>query len=336
MQASSSPTAGRRIVLATNVAETSLTVPGIRYVIDPGFARISRYSRRAARSSGCRSSTFRQAMRRPAQGPLRPRRPGRLHPPLHRGRLRQPAPQFTEPEILRTNLASVILQMKSLRLGEVQDFPFLEPPDYRADPDGYQTLHELGAIDENNQLTPLGRMLAKLPIDPQIGRMILAASDEDCSTRCSSSPPPSASRTPASARSTSSRPPTRPTQVRATRTATSSATSTSGDWFNEMRDRLSTSQLRKACRTNFLSYVRMREWHDVHHQLRELLTTTDPTRGDRNRRRNADPPPARPAAHRFSGGPAIEPPTRRPGRRTDGANPSSLSTARARSTDDAS
>src|SRR5207245_2028460 len=89
-------------------------------------------------------------------------------------------PQFTEPEILRTNLASVILQMKALRLGEIQDFPFVEPPDYKAIRDGFATLHELGAIDENNELTRLGADLARLPIDPRIGRMVLAAVDEGC------------------------------------------------------------------------------------------------------------------------------------------------------------
>ncbi len=151
------------IVLATNVAETSLTVPGIKYVIDPGLARISRYNPRTKVRRRCRSSTSAGPAADQPQGPLRPRERGRLHPAVLRGELRRP--EFTDPEILRTNLASVILQMKAYRLGEIQDFPFLDPPDYRAVRDGYQSLHELGAIDAENQLTELGRHLARLPID---------------------------------------------------------------------------------------------------------------------------------------------------------------------------
>ena len=167
-----------RIVLATNVAETSLTVPGIRYVIDPGYARLSRYSPR--------TKVQRLPIERISQASADQRkgRCGRVGPGvcvrLYSEEDFEARPQFTDPEILRTNLASVILQMKAFRLGAVQDFPFVEPPDYRAVRDGYATLHELGAIDERNELTDLGHALARLPVDPRIGRMVLAARDENC------------------------------------------------------------------------------------------------------------------------------------------------------------
>src|SRR5688572_5499003 len=165
-----------RIVLATNVAETSLTVPGIHYVVDPGYARISRYSPR--------TKVQRLPIERVSQASADQRkgRCGRVAEGVCI-RLYSEAdylsrPRYTDPEILRTNLASVILQMTALRLGQVQEFPFIAPPDYRAIKDGYQTLHELGAIDDRNELTDIGRALARLPIDPRIGRMILAAADE--------------------------------------------------------------------------------------------------------------------------------------------------------------
>ena len=166
-----------RIVLATNVAETSLTVPGIRYVIDPGYARMSRYSPR--------TKVQRLPIERISQASADQRkgRCGRVAAGicirLYAEDDFASRPAYTEPEILRTHLASVILQMKALGLGDIQEFPFIEPPDYRAIRDGYQTLHELGAIDDRNELTPLGRDMARLPIDPRIGRMVLAARDED-------------------------------------------------------------------------------------------------------------------------------------------------------------
>ncbi|WP_074574462.1 ATP-dependent RNA helicase HrpA [Polaromonas sp. JS666] len=166
---------GRRIVLATNVAETSLTVPGIRYVIDAGTARVKRYSFR---------NKVEQLMVEPVSQAAANQRAGRC------GRVadgicirlydekdfqgRQP---FTDPEILRSSLASVILRMKALHLGNVEEFAFIEPPQRRAIADGYQLLAELGAVDEDNELTPVGRTLAKLPLDPRVGRMILEARD---------------------------------------------------------------------------------------------------------------------------------------------------------------
>ena len=164
---------GRRIVLATNVAETSLTVPGIRYVIDAGTARVKRYSFR---------SKVEQLMVEPisqAAANQRAGRCGRVADGIcirlydeqdFNGRQR-----FTDPEILRSSLASVILRMKALHLGAIENFAFIEPPQGRAMADGYQLLAELGAVDDDNELTPVGRTLAKLPLDPRVGRMILEA-----------------------------------------------------------------------------------------------------------------------------------------------------------------
>ena len=179
------PHRGRRIVLATNVAETSLTVPGIRYVVDPGTARISRYSRRT------------KVQRLPieaisqASADQRAGRCGRVGPGTcirlyaeddYLGR-----PEFTEPEILRTNLASVILQMTAIGFGDVAAFPFVDPPDARSIGDGIALLEELGALDPSapdarRRLTPLGRSLARLPVDPRLGRMVLEAERNGCPT----------------------------------------------------------------------------------------------------------------------------------------------------------
>jgi len=166
---------GRRIVLATNVAETSLTVPGIRYVIDAGTARVKRYSFR---------NKVEQLMVEPISQAAANQRAGRC------GRVADGIcirlydeqdylgrPRFTDPEILRSSLAAVILRMKALHLGAVEDFAFIEPPQRRAIADGYQLLAELGAVDDDNELTPVGRTLAKLPLDPRVGRMILEAKD---------------------------------------------------------------------------------------------------------------------------------------------------------------
>ena len=171
------PHSARRIVLATNVAETSLTVPGIRYVIDAGTARIKRYSFRS-KVEQLPIEAVSQAAANQRAG-----RCGRVADGICI-RLYDEAdfaarPRFTEPEIVRSSLAGVILRMKSLNLGAVEDFPFLEAPPKRAIADGYQLLNELGATDDDNALTPLGRELAKLPLDPRVGRMILAARERE-------------------------------------------------------------------------------------------------------------------------------------------------------------
>ncbi|NCG61443.1 helicase-related protein, partial [Acinetobacter baumannii] len=164
---------GRRVVLATNVAETSLTVPGIRYVIDSGTARISRYSYRA-KVQRLPIEAISQASANQRKG-----RCGRVEPGicvrLYSEEDFIERPEFTDSEILRTNLAAVILQMLHLRLGEITDFPFIEPPDGKAISDGFNLLQELSAVDRNSQLTPVGRQLARLPVDPRMGRMLLEA-----------------------------------------------------------------------------------------------------------------------------------------------------------------
>jgi ATP-dependent helicase HrpA len=269
----------RRIVLSTNVAETSLTVPGIRYVVDPGYARVSRYSPR--------TKVQRLPIERVSQASADQRK-GRC------GRVAEgicvrlyseedflSRPRFTEPEILRTNLAAVILQMKALKLGEVQDFPFVEPPDYRAIKDGYQTLHELGAIDDRNELTDIGWALSKLPIDPRIGRMILAARDEGCMDEVLII---------AAALSVQD-PRERPMDKQdAADAAHAPFRDENSDFigflklwnfYHEQAEQLSHGKLRKMCQTNFLSFVRMREWHDIHHQLRELAGEMGLQRGSR-------------------------------------------------------
>jgi len=169
-----------RIVLATNVAETSLTVPGIRAVIDPGYARTSRYS--------VRSKVQRLPIEKVSQASANQRmgRCGREAPGvcirLYSEEDFLSRREFTQPEILRTNLAAVILQMASMRLGTVDQFPFVESPESRFVNDGYRTLQELGALNDKRQLTDIGKRLARLPIDPRLGRMLLAAADEGCVT----------------------------------------------------------------------------------------------------------------------------------------------------------
>jgi len=255
----------RRIVLSTNVAETSLTVPGIRYVVDTGFARISRYSPRN-KVQRLPIEPISQASANQRKG-----RCGRIGPGvcvrLYSEEDFENRPAFTEPEILRTNLANVILQMKAQRLGEIQSFPFVEPPDYRQVKDGYQTLHELGAVDESNQLTQTGSDIAKLPVDPRIARMVLEATHEHCLTEVLII---------AAALSVQD-PRERPLdQQQAADEAHRQWKDEKSDFlslvtlwrfFHEQSDKLSHSKLRKACKQNFLSYVRMREWRDVYQQL---------------------------------------------------------------------
>ncbi|MBP8832792.1 MAG: ATP-dependent RNA helicase HrpA, partial [Acidovorax sp.] len=166
---------GRRIVLATNVAETSLTVPGVRYVLDAGTARVKRYSFR---------SKVEQLMVEPISQAAANQRAGRCGRVANGICIRlydeasfNSRPRFTDPEILRSSLAGVILRMKSLHLGDVTQFPFIEAPSGRAIADGYQLLSELGAVDDANELTPMGTELSRLPLDPRVGRMIIEARD---------------------------------------------------------------------------------------------------------------------------------------------------------------
>ena len=255
----------RRIVLATNVAETSLTVPGIRFVIDPGLARISRYT--------ARGKVQRLPIEKISQASADQRkgRCGRVADGicirLYSEEDFLSRARFTEPEILRTNLASVILQMKAFGLGEIERFGFIEPPDTRQIRDGYVTLHEIGAVDEQNRLTDVGRQLARLPVDPRIGRMILAAREEDVLHDVLII---------AAALSVQD-PRERPMEFQdAADQAHAKFRDESSDFltflhlwkaFHRQMKHLSGSKLRKWCKENFLSFVRMREWNDVHQQL---------------------------------------------------------------------
>jgi ATP-dependent helicase HrpA len=263
------PHPGRRIVLATNVAETSLTVPGIRYVIDPGNARMSRYS--------ARTKVQRLPIERVSQASADQRkgRCGRVGPGvcvrLYSEEDFLARPRFTDPEVLRTNLAAVILQMKAFGLGNVQDFPFIDPPDYRAVRDGYATLHELGAIDEQNELTRTGQLLARLPVDPKLGRMVIAAVEEGCVDEVLVIASALAVQDPRE------RPMDKAAEADAAHAPFKDDRSDFlsylrlWDTFHDRQRHLSNSKLRKWCQAAFVSYLRMREWHDVHSQLKELV-----------------------------------------------------------------
>ncbi|WP_256259243.1 ATP-dependent RNA helicase HrpA, partial [Burkholderia ubonensis] len=260
------PSNARRIVLATNVAETSLTVPGIRYVVDTGLARVKRYSYRN-KVEQLQVESISQAAANQRAG-----RCGRVADGicirLYEETDYQARPRFTDPEILRSSLASVILRMKSLHLTAIEMFPFLEPPPGRAIADGYQLLNELGAVDDDNALTPLGRELARLPLDPRVGRMILGARDQQALREVLII---------ASALSVQD-PRDRPidAQEQADQAHRRFADERSEflqwlkiwAWFEEaVAHKKSNRQLIDACRQNFLSHLRLREWRDVHSQL---------------------------------------------------------------------
>ena len=263
--------ARRRIVVATNVAETSLTVPGIRSVVDPGTARISRYSQRT------------KVQRLPiedisqASADQRAGRCGRVGPGiairLYDEEDFDSRPEFTEPEIRRTNLASVILQMANLGLGDVASFPFVDPPDSRNVRDGVALLEELGAVDPDRAgtrrwLTPLGRRLVRLPVDPRLGRMVLEAGENGClhevmviAAAMSIQDPrerPFDHRTQAD-------------QLHARFKHPDSDFLTYLNLWNHLREQRrerSSNQFRKMCRNEHLNHVRIREWQDLYEQLR--------------------------------------------------------------------
>jgi ATP-dependent helicase HrpA len=280
-----------RVVLATNIAETSLTVPGIRYVIDPGTARISRYSQRT------------KVQRLPiepisrASADQRKGRCGRTSDGICIRLYSEPdyasRPEFTDPEILRTNLASVILQAAALGLGEVADFPFVDPPDSRAIADGVRLLEELGALAPRSapaggsggpasrdgtaagsqggtvRLTDIGRKLARLPADPRLGRMILAAGRDGCLPEVLI----------ITAALSIQDPRERPAEARDAADAQHRRFAAAGsdflaflalwEYLNDRQRGLSSSAFRRLCRREYLHYLRVREWQDVHAQLRE-------------------------------------------------------------------
>ena len=259
--------ASRRIVLATNVAETSLTVPGIRYVVDPGTARISRYSLRT-KVQRLPIEAISQASANQRKG-----RCGRVADGvcirLYSEEDFESRPEFTDPEIQRTNLASVILQMAAARLGDVRKFPYLDPPDPRAITDGVKLLEELNAVS-GDQLTDTGRQMARLPVDPRIARMIIESGRQGCAREILV----------IAAALSIQDPRERPTDnQQAADTAHRRfwqpesdflAFVALWDYLAERQKELSGSAFRRLCRSEFLNYLRVREWQDLHGQLSAL------------------------------------------------------------------
>jgi ATP-dependent helicase HrpA len=264
------PRGGRRIVLATNVAETSLTVPGIRYVVDTGLARVKRYSYRN-KVEQLRVENVSQASAKQRAG-----RCGRVASGVcvrlyaEDEFLRRPA--FADPEVLRSSLANVILRMKSLGLAAIEDFPFLDPPLQRAIQDGYALLAELGAVDEANELTETGRQLAKIPVDPRVGRMVLAARSENALREVL------IIASALSVQDPRERPADRAGAADEAQKKFDDEKSDFLSWLklwkffeDGLRGGQSNRKLHQTCRDSFLSYNRMREWRDIHGQLKELV-----------------------------------------------------------------
>lgn len=281
----------RRVVLATNVAETSLTVPGIKYVVDPGTARISRYSSRL-KVQRLPIEPISQASANQRKG-----RCGRTSDGicirLYDEQDFASRPEFTDPEILRTNLASVILQMTAIGLGDVGAFPFIDPPDRRNVTDGVNLLHELGALDPAEtdpakRLTALGRRLAQLPVDPRLARMVLEGERNGCATEV----------VVIAAALSIQDPRERPAdkQAQADQAHARFADSESDfvaylnlwRYLREKQRELSSSAFRRMCKAEYLNYLRVREWQDIVSQLRQVLRTSD--KGEGRRGAGADLP----------------------------------------------
>ena len=261
---------GRRIVLATNVAETSLTVPGIRYVVDPGLARVKRYRYRG-KVEQLQVEPISQAAANQRAGRCGRVADGvciRLYDEADFAR----RPRFTDPEILRSSLAAVILRMKALRLDDIERFPFLDPPPRKAISDGYALLHELGAVDEAQTLTEVGRQLSLLPVDPRIGRMLLAARQFDCLREV----------TLIAAALSSQDPRERPMDAQqAADLSHRRFADEKSDfvayvrlwdyWVQAQAEKESNRRLAQRLEREFLSTRRLREWADVHAQLADAV-----------------------------------------------------------------
>ncbi|MFI9610897.1 ATP-dependent RNA helicase HrpA [Streptomyces sp. NPDC052023] len=267
------PHTGRRIVLATNVAETSLTVPGIKYVIDPGFARISRYSHRT-KVQRLPIEAISQASANQRKG-----RCGRTSDGicirLYSEDDFEARPEFTDAEILRTNLASVILQMTAAGLGDIEKFPFIDPPDHRNIRDGVQLLQELGALDPaqkdtRKRLTDTGRKLAQLPVDPRLARMVLEADKNGCVREVMV----------IAAALSIQDPRERPAEKQAQadqqharfRDETSDFLAYLNLWryLREQQRERGSSSFRRMCKQEYLNFLRIREWQDIYSQLRTV------------------------------------------------------------------
>ncbi|MET8014525.1 ATP-dependent RNA helicase HrpA [Streptomyces sp. NPDC005271] len=270
--------AGRRIVLATNVAETSLTVPGIRYVIDPGTARISRYSHRT-KVQRLPIEPVSQASANQRKG-----RCGRTSDGICIRLYSEDdfltRPEFTDAEILRTNLASVILQMTAAGLGDIEKFPFIDPPDRRNIKDGVQLLEELHALDSKQKdprkrLTQVGRKLAQLPVDPRLARMVLEADRNGCAREVM------VIAAALSIQDPRERPSDKQQQADQQHARFKDESSDFLAFLNlwkyirERQKELSSSAFRRMCRNEFLNYLRIREWQDIYSQLRAVAKTMD-------------------------------------------------------------
>ncbi len=266
-------TAQRRVVLATNVAETSLTIPGIVYVVDTGLARVNRYSVRTGVS---------QLLIEPVSQASANQRKGRCGRTesgvcfrLYEEQDLESRPAHTDPEIKRISLAGVILRMKALRLGDIEEFPFLDPPDPRAITEGYRVLEELGAIDDDGRLTAIGEQLGRLPLDPRLGRMILGGRDEGALREVVI----------IAAALGLQDPRERPVAAQqradeAHRKFRDEGSDFVGflklwSFWQDARAQSSRRQLQKLCREHFLSYHRMREWEDIHDQLVRVMREWD-------------------------------------------------------------
>jgi ATP-dependent helicase HrpA len=265
--------AQRRVVLATNVAETSLTIPGIVYVVDAGVARVNRYSVRTGVS---------QLLIEPVSKASADQRKGRCGRTasgvcfrLYEEQDFESRPAHTDPEIKRVSLAGVILRMKALRLGDIERFPFLDPPDSRAIAEGYRVLEELGAIDQDGRLTATGEQLGRLPLDPRLGRMILGGRDEGALREVVIIAAALGLQDPRE------RPAAAQQQAdEAHRKFRDEGSDFAGylklwSFWQDARARSSRRQLQKLCREHFLSYNRMREWEDIHDQLVGVMREWD-------------------------------------------------------------
>jgi ATP-dependent helicase HrpA len=262
-----SPESKRRVIVATNIAETSLTLPRIRYVIDSGLARLSRYNPR--------TRTKRLPVEPVSQSSANQRagRAGRIQNGicirLYSEEEFQARPRFTTPEIQRANLAEVILRMKAFRLGEIERFPFLNPPTAAATRAGYKLLQELGALSDSNELTDTGHQLARLPIDPVPGRMLLEAQSENVLPEilviASALSLPDPRERPEEAKDAAT------TAHKAFAHPDSDFLTLLNIWNAVPGDRSAVNSLRRFCKKNFLSFTRMREWRDLHRQLSEAF-----------------------------------------------------------------
>ncbi|PVZ09949.1 ATP-dependent RNA helicase HrpA [Actinomycetospora cinnamomea] len=276
----------RRVVLATNVAETSLTVPGIRYVIDPGLARISRYSRR---------TKVQRLPIEPISQASATQRAGRCGRVADGVCIRLYAeddfdarPEFTDPEIQRTNLASVILQMAGAKLGPVEDFPFVDPPDRLAVRDGVRLLTELGALvgGDATRLSDTGRRLARLPVDPRIGRMVLAAEELGCLHEVTVIAAGLSAQDPRERPGGRSSPGGEGAAADAAHARFTDPRSDFLSWVHlwehvrSGRRELSSNRFRKRCQAEFLNFLRIREWQDLAAQLRQLTDELGLTRNE--------------------------------------------------------